>query len=234
MDSNETGNINPITFNSGRFNWLSDFNLFQRFVAEILNLKGRWTVPRAGCRQLKTEEITIRLYDNQSVVLEGGELNEYKEFLRKIAGIKPNSVSNVGDDEFELTPTQKASLQNINQYMLNTVLTGVELLDLGITGVNSTTSQSESDLANNSLQDYEGNALSDEENGLYNVVKRLDSLTYQFERHRNETSVVLNELVNIYEDQKRRAGIDQLTQENRLLKEANKVFKQSYLNVKKR
>ena len=40
--------------------------------------------------------------------------------------------------------------------------------------------------------------LSDEENGLNNVVKRLDSLTYQFERHRNETSVVLSKLVNIY------------------------------------
>ena len=64
---------------------------------------------------------------------------------------------------------------------------------------NSTTSQCENDLTNNSLQDYEGNALSDKENGLSNAVKRLDSLTYQFERHRKETSVVLYELVNIYE-----------------------------------
>ena len=57
---NETGNINPITFSSGRFKWLSDLNLFQRFVTEILNLKGRWIVPRGGCKQLKTDDITIR------------------------------------------------------------------------------------------------------------------------------------------------------------------------------
>ena len=104
---------------------LSDFNVFQRFLAEILDLKGRWTVPRGGCRQLKTE-FAIRFYDNLSVVLEGGKFNEYKEFLQKVADIKPNSVSNVGEDEIELTPTQKALLQNINQYMLNTYLTALD------------------------------------------------------------------------------------------------------------
>ena len=56
FDSNEPGKINPISFNSGRFKWLGDFNLFQRFVAEILNLKGRWTVARGGRRHLKTED----------------------------------------------------------------------------------------------------------------------------------------------------------------------------------
>ena len=34
IDSNETANINPISFSSGRFKWHSDFKLFQRFVAE--------------------------------------------------------------------------------------------------------------------------------------------------------------------------------------------------------
>ena len=132
FDCHGTGNINPITISSGRFKWLSDFNLLQRFVTEILSLKGKWTVPRSGCRQLKTEDITIRLYDNQSILLEGAKVNGYKEFSRKIAEIKPNSASNWDEDEFKLTPTQKASLQNINQYMLNADLTGVELLDLTI------------------------------------------------------------------------------------------------------
>ena len=140
IDSNETANINPISFSSGRFKWHSDFKLFQRFVAEILNLKGKWTVPRGGCKQLKTDDITIRLYENQSVVLHGGKINEYKEFLQKIADIEPNSVDNLGEDDLELTPTQKASLKNINHYMLNADfdLTGIEMLDLGTTGVNST------------------------------------------------------------------------------------------------
>ena len=99
------------------------------------------------------------MYDNQSIVLEGSKVNGYKEFLRKIAEIKPNSVSNWDEDEFELTPMRKASLQNINQYMLNADLMEVELLDLGTAGINSTTSQSENDLTNKSLQDHEGEML---------------------------------------------------------------------------
>ena len=59
---------------------------------------------------------------------------------------------------------------------------------------------------------------------LHNVVKRLDSLTHQFENHRTETSVVLNELVNIYENQKRPAATENLAKENRLLKEESKAL----------
>ena len=200
IDSNETANINPITFSSGRFKWHSDFKLFQRFVAEILNLKGKWTVPRGGCKQLKTDDITIRLYENQSVVLQGGKINEYKEFLQKIADIEPNSVGNLGEDDLELTPTQKASLKNINQYMLNEDfgLTGIEGLDSGTTGVYFTTNLSENDDSiNKGMQDHEENAQCDENTEQHIIItKRLDVLTQQFERYRNETSIVLNELVN--------------------------------------
>ena len=185
IDSNETANINPITFSSGRFKLHSDFKLFQRFVSEILNLKGKWTVPRSGCKQLKTDDITIRLYENQSVVLQGGKINEYKEFLQKIADIEPNSVDNLGEDDLELTPTQKASLKNINQYMLNADfdLTGIEMLDLGTTGVNSTTNLSENDDSiNKGMQDHEENAQCDENTEQHiTITKRLDVLTQQFE-----------------------------------------------------
>ena len=51
--------------------------------------------------------------------------------------------------------------------MLNANLTGVELLDLGITCANSTISLSENDLTTKRLQDHKGNAfLCDEGNGL--------------------------------------------------------------------
>ena len=63
------------------------------------------------------------------------------------------------------------------------------------------------------MQGHKENALCDEENGLNNVVKRLYSLT----------SVVMNEVVNIYKNRKRPAEIDQLTKENISLKEANKA-----------
>ena len=63
------------------------------------------------------------------------------------------------------------------------------------------------------MQGHKENTSCDEENGLNNVAKRLYSLT----------SVVMNEVVNIYKNRKRPAEIDQLTKQNISLKEANKA-----------
>ena len=103
LNSNETPKVNPLTFNSEISKWLSSFNLFERCLAEILNIKGKWTVPRGGCKQLKTNDITTRWYENQSVLLEDVKLKEYKEFLQRIAGV----------DDLDSTPPQNASLKNI-------------------------------------------------------------------------------------------------------------------------
>ena len=110
-NSNESAKVNPLTFNSGRFKWLSGFNLFERFVAEMLNIKGKWSVPRGGCKQLKTSDITIRWYENQSVLLEGGRIKEYKEFLQIKAAIDQYSECNLGVDDLDSTPPQNASLK---------------------------------------------------------------------------------------------------------------------------
>ena len=105
-------------------------------------------------------------------------------------------------------------------------LTGIEMLDLGTTGVNSTTNLSENDDSiNKGMQDHEENAQCDENTEQHIIItKRLDILTQQFERYRNETSIILNELVNTYENQKSPAEVEQLNQENESLKEANKAL----------
>ncbi len=75
-------------------------------------------------------------------------------------------------------------------------------------------SLSDNDTTNGSFQACEESVSCDEKSVLQNVIKRLDSLTHQFENHRNETSVVLNERSPM--------ATESLTKENRLLKEENK------------
>ena len=105
--------------------------------------------------------------------------------------------------------------------MVNSNLAGVEVLDLEDSRA---ISLSDNDTTNGTFQACEESVSCDEESVLQNVVKRLDSLTHQFENHRSETSVVLNELVNIYENQKSPTTTENLTKENRLLKEENKAL----------
>ncbi|CAB4014833.1 Hypothetical predicted protein, partial [Paramuricea clavata] len=108
----------------------------------------------------------------------------------------------------------KASLKASN-------LAGVEVLDLQDSRA---ISLSDNDTTNGSFQACGESVSCDEESVIQNVIKHLDSLTRQFENHRTETSVVLNELVNIYENQKSPTATENLTKENRLLKEENKAL----------
>ena len=96
MALNETAKVNPLTCVNGRFRWTSEFDLFQLFVQDILNVKARWTVPRGQCKQVKTNNITIRWYESQSVVLEGLMVEQYRSLLQKIAAYNPNSRPTLG------------------------------------------------------------------------------------------------------------------------------------------
>ena len=63
MSLGVSNKINPLTFRNSKLKWQGDFDLFQQFVDEILNIKDEWRVPRGGCKQLKTPDITIRWYE---------------------------------------------------------------------------------------------------------------------------------------------------------------------------
>ena len=120
-NSNDKTVINPLVIlNSGKLKWQSDFPLFQKFVRDLLNIEGKWTIPCSGCKQIKTEEITIRWYENQSVLLEGPLTEKYRKILERIASISPDSESNLGAGNVEdSTPPHMPSFENINKFMLN-------------------------------------------------------------------------------------------------------------------
>ena len=168
LNSNETAKINPLIFNSDRFKWLSDINLFERFVQEILNINGKLTVPWGGCKLLKTNDITIRwCAETQSICLDGVKLNEYKELLRRISAIKPDSECNLGVEDLGLTPPQKASLKNNYDFMVISNLIGVKVLELEDSWVDSTI---DNDLTIRSLLGSKESVSRDEERVLHNVV----------------------------------------------------------------
>ncbi len=121
MSQGDITKIKPLSFTNRKLKWLGDFDLFEKFVNDILNIKGEWKVPRGGCKQLKTKDITVRWYENGSVLLDGPMKDEYSDILQRIATISPNNISNLGVDDFaDVSPTHMPSLSNINNFMVNT------------------------------------------------------------------------------------------------------------------
>ncbi len=232
-NSNEKTTIPLVVLNSGKLKWQGDFPLFQKFVKDLLSIEGKWTVPRGGCKQIKTNEITIRLYENQSVLVEGPLTDKYIKILERIATISQDSESHLGVGDVEdLTPPHMPSLENINKFLLNCswpcsddeILSG-DLLETSEPGRTSTINLSDNDTLSQIEQECEENSFCPKENLLNDVAKRLDLLSQRFEKHRSESSIVLNELINACEIQNASpADTDQLTRENVLLKEQNRAL----------
>ena len=90
-------------------------------------------MPRDQCKQVKTNNITMRWYESQSLVLEGPMVEQYRNLLQKIAAYNPNSECILCCDEHDdFTPTLKPSLENINKYMIDgdVNLISVDILEL--------------------------------------------------------------------------------------------------------
>ena len=68
-----------------KLKWRGNFEEFECFVEDILQVAGKWNVPGGGSRQITNEEIRIRLYDNGSVTLLGPKAKEINETLRDMA-----------------------------------------------------------------------------------------------------------------------------------------------------
>ena len=166
-------------------------------------------------------------------MLEGPLTEKYRKILERIASISPDSESNLGVGNVEdSTPPHMPSFQNINKFMLNFSSPCVDNLR-SLTGElsktdelygNSTINLSDDEMINQIAQDCEETSLFSEKIILNDVVKRLDSLTQQFEKHRAESSIVLTELINVREIRKASTDTDQLVQENILLKEQNRAL----------
>ena len=95
----------------GSLSGKGDIDLFKEFVEHILNITGK-TSPCSGCKQIKTVNITLRLYENGSVLLEGPMVDEYGKILEEIAMISSQKELNMGVGDVECTPPHLPSLQN--------------------------------------------------------------------------------------------------------------------------
>ena len=232
MALNQTAKANPLTCVNGKFRWSSEFNLFQLFVQDILNVKGKWTVPRGQCKQVKTDNITIRWYESQSVVLEGPMVDQYRNLLQKIVVYNPHSESILScDEQDDFTPTQITSLDNINKYMVDANLTSVHISELEETNCVLSANPSTTEGILETLHVCEETQLQEDRELLQDVVNRLDLLSQQFEKHRTETSIVITELLNVCECQN--ITTQNIPQENISLKESNESLKTELLECKK-
>ena len=226
MSQGDITKINPLSFTNRKLKWLGDFDLFEKFVNDILNIKGEWKVPRGGCKQLKTKDITVRWYENRSVLLDGPMKDEYSDILQRIATISPNNISNLGVDDFaDVSPTHMPSLPNINNSMVNTNMSNAELLDFDASQNDSAHFSTNNGATNGSEQTLKEIPLCVEGNALDDVMNRLNALSNEFEKYKSETTIVLNELVDGYEIRNSQVRDNQLAQENDLLKKANMALK---------
>ena len=185
---------NPlVVLNSGKFKWEGDLDLFQEFVKDVLKIKGKWTVPRGGCKQIKTNNITIRLYENGSVLLEGPMLDDYRKILEQIAIISSDGEHNMGVGDIESTPSHIPSLQNnyLNKFMANSPLSSLDVSNLLMAqlvasdGSHNNYKTSDDLCPDESTKKIEQRQ-SCEELSFRDVTRRLDSLTHQLERHQTE------------------------------------------------
>ena len=133
-------------------------------------MKGKWTVPRGQCKQVKTDNITIRWYESQSVVLEGPMVDQYRNLLQKIAAYNPNSESILSCDEHD----EITSLENINKYVVDANLTSVHISKLEETNCVLTGNPSNTEGIHETLHVCEETQLQEDRELLQDVVKRLD------------------------------------------------------------
>ena len=160
--------VNPLTCVNGMFRWPSEFDLFQLFVQDILNVKGKWTVPRGQRKQVKTNNITIRWY----MRVNGPMVEQYRNLLQKIAAYDPTSECILCCDERDdLTPTLKLLLENINKYMIDANLISVDILELEETNRALNSNLSTTSGMHETLNVCEENQLQEDRSLLQDVVK---------------------------------------------------------------
>ena len=223
---NET--INPLVDQSnGKFKWQGDFDLFKEFVEDILKIAGKWTSPRGGCKQIKSANITLRPRPSY---------DEYRKILERIAMISSQKELNMGVGDVECTPSHLSSLQN--NYYFNNFMVNDSLSCLNTSNLSEMAQQEKADeshVTSSGLSFGESIKVTEETIGassFRDVARRLDSLTDQFEKHKTESSIVLNDLITSLEVFKNSNSIDYLAQENTSLKRENNLLKEELDSLK--
>ncbi|CAB4044712.1 Furin, partial, partial [Paramuricea clavata] len=160
------------TNDKGKLIWVDSLESLKLFVEEVLNIaNGIWICPGGEAKQFKSKDLDIRWYPTtKSITVSGNLENEIKEKLHSLASISKQllvNAENLGVDE--TTPPQNASLKNINDFMVNSNLAGVDVLDLQDSRA---ISLSDNDTTNGSFQACEESVSCNEESVIQNVIKR--------------------------------------------------------------
>ncbi len=71
----------------GKLKWVGDFESLQLFVEKnFVDLNGRWTSPRGGCKEFKHSKIALRWYiGTKSLILSGEQTDTIKDELLSLA-----------------------------------------------------------------------------------------------------------------------------------------------------
>ena len=180
--------LHGVSFNNkGKLIWTKSLQDLQKFVEEILNLAdGGWCCPGGSAKQFKSEDIDLRLYpETQTITLNGKLKDEIGEILNSAALIS-GKLANLGVNDSVSTPPKNASLKNINDFMVNSNLAGVEVLDLEDSRA---ISLSDNDTTNGSFLACEESISCDEESVLQNVVKSFYSASKPKKEHFREANL---------------------------------------------
>ena len=210
-----------------KLKWRGNFEEFEYFVEDILQVVGKWNVPGGGSRQITNEEIRIRLYDNGSVTLLGPKAKEINEKLRDMVVVcklnckefglvniaSTSSTNELNKLDQDQTCNRQTSL--VNESLLNTVD------ERAVSNISKNTDAEVNSELMNVLP-------------LEIVVKdmqtQLNALNSAFENYRSEASIVLTDLVSNQESlsesavSKHKEEISQLRYENTILKDENKAL----------
>ena len=231
---NETINL-LVDQSNGKFKSQGDFDLFKELVEDILKITGKWTSPRGSCKQIKTANITLRLYENGSVLLEGPMVDEYRKILEQLAMISLQKELNMRVGDVECTPPHLPSLQN--NYYFNKFMVSDSLSCLNNSNLSEMAQQEKADeshVTSSNLSYGKSIKITEETIGvssLRDVARWLDSLTDRFEKHKTESSIVVD-VITTLEVLKNSNSTDYIAQENISLKRENNLLKEELDNLK--
>lgn len=122
--------VNPLAItDKGKCKWKGEFKSLQKFVEEVLEIKGKWTSPGGGSKQIKTEDISIRWYEqNQTITLSGSKAEECRRCLEHLAkiSIENTDVSEGNQSPLNLSRTEDEDGQDQTVIMIGSKSKGAE------------------------------------------------------------------------------------------------------------
>ena len=246
---------NYFSIEDSKLRWTGDLEELKYFVANELKLTGKWTSPGGDVKAFSNDNdsvaedeiIKIKWSQGKKILTILGSKSQEIEWkildeIQKIAQISMYQ-STTSQTELQYLHNQKLTeaineikvqIQQLKVHTKNNQLSISKLMTL------PQIAQSKSD--NGGFESHKLNQKNDElqvaneshedQQTLQHAIKRLDSLTHQFQKHQTETSIVITELLDVCETRNTPTQNDHILRKNTLLKETNEALKAELLEYK--